>query len=269
MVDRIVPATTDADRARVSQSLGVEDAWPVMTEPFCQWVVEDHFPQGRPAWEKFGVTMVEDVRPHEEMKLRLLNGAHSSIAYLGLLSGHETVDRAFADPAIRSFVDRLWAEAVPTLPMDAGLDTASYTAELAERFSNPALAHRTAQIANDGSQKLPQRIVNSALAQLEAGRSADHLALAIAAWIAACEARGRSLPASHFTDPLDARLDPLVAKAPSAEELTREIFDLTGFAAGAPERDALRRLAVTHLERLRRGGPAAAFAALEGNGAAS
>jgi fructuronate reductase len=269
MVDRIVPATTDADRPRVAKSLGVADAWPVMTEPFCQWVVEDHFPGGRPRWEKFGVTMVDDVRPYEEMKLRLLNGAHSSIAYLGLLCGHETVDRAFADPAIRGFVDRLWAEAVPTLPQDAGLDTTSYTAELSERFANPALAHRTAQIANDGSQKLPQRIVESALAQLKGGRPASHLALAIAAWIAACAARGHSLPKGHFTDPLDARLDALAAKALPTERLTREIFDLAGFAAGAPEREALRLLAADHLSRLRDGGPTAAFAALAGNGVAS
>ncbi|WP_292633312.1 mannitol dehydrogenase family protein, partial [Mesorhizobium sp.] len=114
MVDRIVPATTDADRTRIGQQLGVEDAWPVMTEPFRKWVVEDRFPAGRPAWEKFGVTMVEDVGPFEDMKLRLLNGAHSGIAYLGLLSGHATVDCAFADPSIRQFVDRLWAEAIPT-----------------------------------------------------------------------------------------------------------------------------------------------------------
>ncbi|RUU52481.1 mannitol dehydrogenase family protein, partial [Mesorhizobium sp. M2C.T.Ca.TU.009.01.2.1] len=194
MVDRIVPATTDADRARIADELGLEDAWPVMTEPFRQWVIEDRFPAGRPAWEKFGVTMVEDVRPFEDMKLRLLNGAHSGIAYLGLLGGHATVDRAFADPAIRQFVDRLWAEAIPTLPQDAGLDTSAYTAELADRFSNTALAHRTAQIANDGSQKLPQRIVASALARLEAGLLPEHLSLVVAAWIAACAARGGPLP---------------------------------------------------------------------------
>jgi fructuronate reductase len=269
MVDRIVPATTNADRARVAQSLGVADAWPVMTEPFCQWVVEDRFSMGRPAWEKFGATMVDDVRPYEEMKLRLLNGAHSAIAYLGLLSGHETVDRAFGDPAIRGFVDRLWAEAVPTLPKDAGLDTARYTAELAERFANPALAHRTAQIANDGSQKLPQRIIDSAQARLGSGAAADHLALAVAAWIAACAARGRALPEKHFTDPLDSQLDVLAAKAMPAENLTREIFDLTGFAAGAPQRERLLALVAGHLERLRAGGPAAAFAALAGNGVAS
>ena len=116
MVDRIVPATTDADRARVSQTLGVEDAWPVMTEPFRQWVIEDDFPWGRPDWEKFGVEMVRDVRPFEEMKLRLLNGAHSAIAYLGLLAGHDTVAKSFGDPAIRRFVQALWAEAASTLP---------------------------------------------------------------------------------------------------------------------------------------------------------
>ena len=119
MVDRIVPATTDADRARLAAQLGVADAWPVKTEPFSQWVVEDNFPTGRPQWEKFGATMVRDVTPFEDMKLRLLNGSHSAIAYLGLLSGHETVAAAFADPAIRKFVNGLWAEAIPTLPKAA------------------------------------------------------------------------------------------------------------------------------------------------------
>ncbi|UCI30559.1 mannitol dehydrogenase family protein [Mesorhizobium sp. B4-1-4] len=263
MVDRIVPATTDADRARISGELGVEDAWPVMTEPFRQWVVEDKFPAGRPAWEKFGVTMVGDVRPFEDMKLRLLNGAHSAIAYLGLLSGHATVDRAFADPAIRSFVDALWAEAIPTLPTDAGLDTSAYTAQLAERFSNTALAHRTAQIANDGSQKLPQRIIASAIERLHAGAAPDHLALVIAAWIAACEARGKTLPEAHFTDPLDAPLTALLDRRSPADETVAAVFDVAGFARGDRARETLIGLAADSLGQLRRGGPAAAFAALD------
>ncbi|MGX7875604.1 mannitol dehydrogenase family protein [Mesorhizobium sp. ORM6] len=262
MVDRIVPATTDADRARIAADLGVEDAWPVMTEPFCQWVVEDNFPDGRPAWEKFGVTMVEDVRPFEDMKLRLLNGAHSAIAYLGLLSGHATVDRAFADPAIRQFVDALWAEAIPTLPGNAGLDTASYTAELAKRFSNTALAHRTAQIANDGSQKLPQRIIGSAMDRLHAGARPRHLTLVIAAWTAACEARGKTLPEGHFTDPLDTAMTVIAERRLAATEIVTAVFDLTGFANGVPERAALMDLTAAHLELLRRGGPIEAFAAL-------
>ena len=262
MVDRIVPATTDADRTRIADALGARDAWPVMTEPFRQWVVEDRFPQGRPAWERFGVTMVEDVRPFEDMKLRLLNGAHSAIACLGLLGDHATVDRAFADPAIRMFVDRLWAEAIPTLPQDAGLDTASYTVELAARFSNTALAHRTAQIANDGSQKLPQRIVSSALERLNAGLAAEHLSLVIAAWIAACEARGSSLPKGHFTDPLDAPLGELFGRSLPAEETVSAVFDLAGFATGNARKQPLIERAATHLTRLRKDGVSSAFAAL-------
>jgi fructuronate reductase len=262
MVDRIVPATTDADRARIAVELGIEDAWPVMTEPFCQWVVEDKFPHGRPAWERFGVTMVDDVGPFEDMKLRLLNGSHSAIAYLGLLSGHATVDRAFADPAIRQFVDGLWAEAIPTLPRNAGLDTASYTAELAERFSNTALAHRTSQIGNDGSQKLPQRIVASALECLEAGTHPRHLTLVLAAWIAACEARGGTLPAGHFSDPLDAGMAALATGSLAASDAVAAVFDLAGFASGRVERQQLADLSAAHLTRLRQGGVASALAAL-------
>lgn len=264
MIDRIVPATTDADRARLSAQLGVEDAWPVMTEPFCQWVVEDRFPQGRPAWEQFGVTMVADVRAYEDMKLRLLNGSHSAIAYLGLLGGHETVDRAFADPQIRRFVDGLWAEAIPTLP--AGLDTAAYTPQLARRYANPALAHRTAQIANDGSQKLPQRIIGSALNRLGAGASPDHLMLAVAAWIAACEMRGATLPRGHFTDPLDEPLSALAARNLPAADMARAVFDLAGFAKDRAGRDELIELTAAHLDRLRREGPAAALAVLAEKG---
>jgi fructuronate reductase len=262
MVDRIVPATTDADRTRIGQQLGVEDAWPVMTEPFRQWVVEDRFPAGRPAWERFGVTMVEDVGPFEDMKLRLLNGAHSGIAYLGLLSGHATVDRAFADPSIRQFVDWLWAEAIPTLPQDAGLDPIPYTAELADRFSNTALAHRTAQIANDGSQKLPQRIVASALARLEAGLLPEHLSLVVAAWIAACAARGSSLPEGHFTDPLDAALGELFGRNLPTATMAEAVFDLAGFAIGHTERQRLIEFVATHLVHFEQGGPKLAFAAL-------
>lgn len=262
MVDRIVPATTDGDRARVAGQLGVEDAWPVMTEPFSQWVIEDHFPGGRPAWEQFGVTMVADVRPYEDMKLRLLNGAHSAIAYLGLLSGHATVDRAFADPAIRKFVDALWAEAIPTLPRDAGLDTASYTRELAQRFSNTALAHRTAQIANDGSQKLPQRIIASALERLEDGVRPAHLSLVVAAWIAACEARGKTLPEGHFTDPLDISVSALFNRNLPSEDTVSAVFDLAGFAKDHANRRTLIDLVVAHLVRFTQGGPTLALAAL-------
>jgi len=263
MVDRIVPATTDSDRAAISERLGVEDAWPVITEPFRQWVIEDVFPSGRPSWERPGVTMVKDVRPFEEMKLRLLNGSHSSIAYIGLLSGHQTVSSAFADPAIERFVRALWTEAIPTLPDNAGLDPERYTGDLASRYANGALVHRTAQIANDGSQKLPQRIVATALDRLRAGAGARHLALTVAAWIRAAEERGRSLPAGLFTDPLDEKLAALAASRKPARETVASVFELAGFAKGSPHRDRLESLAASHLETLRdAGGTAGALSGL-------
>jgi fructuronate reductase len=262
MVDRIVPATTDEDRARISAALGLDDAWPVKTEPFMQWVVEDRFTMGRPGWERAGVTMVEDVRPFEDMKLRLLNGAHSGLSYLGLLCERPSVSEAFTDPDIRGFVDRLWAEAIPSLPKDAGLDTAAYTAALAERFSNPALVHRTAQIANDGSQKMPQRILATARARIAEGGSANHLMLAVAAWIACCEARGTSLPAGHFTDPLDGALAAIFAARPSAAETVRQVFETAGFGAVVGEAgDKLMAIASGHLEAIRQKGARAAIAA--------
>jgi len=256
MVDRIVPATTDEDRARIGRSLGVIDAWPVTTEPFLQWVIEDHFPTGRPAWERFGVEMVNDVAPFEDMKLRLLNGAHSSIAYLGLLTGHATVSEAFGNTLIRKFISRLWGEAIPSLPQGVGLNPEAYTAELTKRFDNPALKHRTAQIGNDGSQKLPQRIVATALERADAAGSVRHLMLAPAAWIAACEARGQALSSGHFTDPLDSALAETFAKGLDAEQTVRAVFDAAGFATGSPHRDALMAVASAHLDSLRRFGAA-------------
>lgn len=226
MVDRIVPATTDDDRERVSQALGVEDAWPVVTEHFMQWVVEDNFPMGRPAWERHGVEMVADVAPFEEMKLRLLNGAHSAIAYAGQLLGHETVADAFADPVIHGFVKGLWRESAWTLSGDAGLKPDEYMARLADRFANPALRHRTAQIANDGSQKLPQRFINPLLERLDAGEDAPHLSAGVALWIAALADRGEP-PA--FTDPLDEALKAAIAKTASPADTVAAVLQAARF----------------------------------------
>ncbi|TGU42231.1 mannitol dehydrogenase family protein, partial [bacterium M00.F.Ca.ET.146.01.1.1] len=136
-----------------------------------------------------------------------------------------------------------------------GLDTTAYTAELAERFSNTALAHRTAQIANDGSQKLPQRIIASTLECLEAGTELVHLTLVVAAWIAACAARGKALPEGHFTDPLDAALTALLDQQLPANETVTAVFDLAGFAKDHAERQTLIELVAVHLVHLRREGP--------------
>jgi fructuronate reductase len=195
MVDRIVPATTDADRARIAARLGVDDAWPVMAEPFSQWVIEDRFPTGRPEFERAGVTFTNDVAPFETMKLRLLNGAHSTMAAIGRLAGIGTVAEAVADPVIRALVIALWSEIAPTIA--PGIDVGAYTARLLARFGNTALDHRCAQIATDASLKLPQRLVAPLRALRATGRDTPQLCFAIAAWIASCRGRdeaGRPMP---------------------------------------------------------------------------
>lgn len=183
MVDRIVPSTTDADRAEVAGLIGAEDAWPIMTEPFTQWVVEDHFPSGRPAFEKAGAQLVEDVEPFELMKLRMLNGSHSTMAYLGYLGGYQYIAEVMEDPAYVTLIHGLMSEeAMPTLDMP-GIDLEAYRDELLERFRNPALKHRTWQIAMDGSQKLPQRLLGTIRDRLKAGQPITRLALGVAAWM--------------------------------------------------------------------------------------
>jgi len=179
MVDRIVPAITDADRQRASQLIGLDDAAPVFTEPFKQWVVEDRFVSGRPAWERAGVEFVEDVAPYELMKLRLLNGSHSAIAYLGALAGLTFVNEVTADPVFRSFIEKLMAESAATVP----LRTEDYRASLLARFDNPALQHRCRQIAMDGTQKLPQRLIAPISERLARGLPITCLAVAVAAWM--------------------------------------------------------------------------------------
>ena len=184
MVDRIVPSTTDADRAWITQTLGVEDAWPIMTEPFTQWFIEDHFPQGRPDWGAYGAELVRDVLPYETMKLRLLNGSHSTLAYLGYLSGYETVADAMSDPALAHLIEDMMADEItPVLTLPHGADVAAYRRSLLARFRNTALRHRTWQIAMDGSQKLPQRLLSTIRERLAVQAPIDRLALGVAAWM--------------------------------------------------------------------------------------
>lgn len=183
MVDRIVPATTAEDRARIGAALGLEDAWPVVAEKFSQWVIEDHFPTGRPDWGMAGATFAADVAPFELMKLRMLNGAHSALAYLGYLAGHETVADAANDPVFEKFLRGLWAEIAPSVPAPPGVALGDYAAQLLARFRNRALRHRTWQIAMDGSQKLPQRLLGPLRAARAEARPMHHLVLAVAGWM--------------------------------------------------------------------------------------
>jgi fructuronate reductase len=184
MIDRIVPQTTDEDRAIAKAALHLEDAWPIATEPFTQWVIEDRFPEGRPAWEHFGAELVADVAPYEAMKLKLLNASHTSLAFLGSLAGYRTVADAMNDPVISDFIARFMAEDVtPVLTIPPGADVNAYAASLVERFRNPALKHRLEQIASDSSQKIPQRLLGTARDRLAKGLPLGRLAFSIAAFI--------------------------------------------------------------------------------------
>ena len=206
MVDRIVPATTDADIAEVARLIGAEDAAPVIGEPFRQWAIEDIFADGRPDWHEVGAQMVSEVGPFEFMKLRMLNGAHSSLAYLGYLAGHETVAEASGDPVLARFLAGLWAEIMPTVPAPQGVVLGDYAKALLVRFQNPAIRHRTWQIAMDGSQKLPQRLLGTIRERLKAGAPIDHLALGVAAWMRYVTGTDEKGAAIDVRDPLTAEL---------------------------------------------------------------
>jgi fructuronate reductase len=189
MVDRIVPATTDADRAEIEALLGMRDEAAVVTEPFSQWVIEDKFAGPRPAWEKHGAQITSDVHAYENAKLRMLNGAHSALAYLGLKRGHEFVHQAIGDAALAPQIDRLMREeAATSLTPAPGQDLAVYADALIERFKNPALNHRLAQIAMDGSQKIPQRWLETLAFHQKHEQQCSAILAGIAAWL--CHIRG-------------------------------------------------------------------------------
>jgi fructuronate reductase len=208
MVDRIVPATTDDDLTRLEIALGMADKGMVKAEPFSQWVIEDDFAGPRPAFERVGAQMVADVRPFELAKLRMLNGSHSTIAYLGLFHGHETVDQAIADQRIAPVVDALMEEAAATLPSNPGFDPASYAEALKARFRNAALQHRLAQIAMDGSQKLPQRLLGTIADLHAAGKEPRAAATGVAAWM-------RHFSGPFVNDPLADRLKAAANDSPA------------------------------------------------------
>ena len=184
MVDRITPATTQEDTARVASLTGKADAAPVMHEPFSQWAIEDDFVGGeRPDLAAAGAEMVANVTAHEQMKLRMLNGTHSALAYTGYLAGHETIEQTVADPVFATYARALWAEIIPAVAPPVGVSLDGYADVLFARYANPAIQHRTWQIAMDGSQKLPQRLLGTLRDNIAAGRVSPCLCLAVAAWM--------------------------------------------------------------------------------------
>lgn len=202
MVDRITPATTDADRQHVETKLGIVDQCPVVTESFSQWVIEENFAAGRPRWEDGGATLVDEVAPFEKMKLRLLNGSHSTIAYLGCIAGFEFVHEVIADGSIQALIRTMMdREVTPTLDA-VDFDLEDYKDELIRRFENTSLNHATRQIAMDGSQKLPQRLLGTVRDRLAAGHPIDCLALAVAAWMRYVGGKDESGNEPAVVDPL-------------------------------------------------------------------
>jgi fructuronate reductase len=204
-VDSITPATDAALRDMVADRLGVIDRWPVQREAFSQWVIEDCMQGAQPDWAALGVTITGNVAGFERAKLRLLNGAHSSLAYLGLAAGHETVAQAMRDPEIASLVRRLMIEDIaPAVVAPRGLDVADYIESILRRFRNPALRYQLLQIAGDSSQKLPFRLLGTVLDAVEARRPLERLCLPIAAWFHF--ARRKAQLGERVLDPLAEQL---------------------------------------------------------------
>ena len=242
MVDRIVPRATAADLAAAHQALGQADAAAVVAEPFLAWAVEDRFVAGRPDWSRGGAQFVAHAEPFERLKLRLLNGAHSAIAYFGVQAGWATVDAAIAQPALARFVDALLRDEVAPTVVAAlpGFDLTAYRAQLLQRFANPALAHRCAQIAMDGSQKVPQRWLAPLRERLAAGAPIAHLSLALAAWLHHLRGHDEAGRAYAIDDPLAAALQALHTQAEALPDAHARADHFSRFApvfgdlAGAP-----------------------------------
>jgi len=205
MVDRIVPATTEADRETIAEKLLLHDRLPVSCEPFRQWVIEDDFTDGHPAWDDAGAQFISDVTPFELAKLRMLNAAHSTLAYFSLLMGLRTIDEAISYLPLRSFLhDMLTEEVIPLLvdSMPVGFDLGQYRDDLLKRFSNPSLKHQTAQIAADGSQKVPQRLLSSISECIQSQKTFSRLANSVAAWMLCLRCHSESGESFDLQDPM-------------------------------------------------------------------
>lgn len=203
MVDSITPATDERTRTMVREATGFDDAIPVSREAYAAWIIEDVLPEGSPDLASVGAVLTDDVNAYELAKLRILNGAHSSLAYIGLLLGYETVAEAMADAQLASFIEDLIREdIIPTLR--PALDLHAYASDILARFRNPAIRHKLAQIAWDGSQKLPYRLLDTVADALQAGRPVDRLAIPIAAWMLFVERQ--SLRGAAIVDPMADRL---------------------------------------------------------------
>ncbi|MES0299280.1 mannitol dehydrogenase family protein [Citrobacter sedlakii] len=254
MVDRIVPAATDETLDEISRALGVADPCGISCEPFIQWVIEDRFVAGRPAWETAGVQLVTDVRPWEEMKLRMLNGSHSFLAYLGYLSGFQHISECMQDEAFREAAYQLMMrEQAPTLSI-TDVDLQRYAGSLIARFANPALKHKTWQIAMDGSQKLPQRMLAGVRIHLERGSAWPLLALGIAGWMRyVCGVDDAGAPID-VRDPLSDKIRLLVANVGENEKVANLLTLQEVFGSDLPKNPVFVQAIETAWQHLARHG---------------
>jgi fructuronate reductase len=227
VVDSITPATDDRLRELVREKTGFDDAIPVSREAYMQWVIEDVLPEGSPDLASVGVTMSSNVDAWARAKLRILNGAHSTLAYLGLLLGHESVAEAMADPALSAFVERLVRDDIIPALEPSPIDLRCYAGETFARFRNPAIHHKLSQIAWDGSQKLPYRLLETILDARQRRRPLDRLALPIAGWIQFLQRQ--ACAGAKIVDPLADRLSELARGDDAVEQILalREVFPET------------------------------------------
>jgi fructuronate reductase len=253
MVDRIVPATTEQDIAKFSAQLGYIDEAMVVTEPFTQWVIEDKFAGLRPAWEHAGALITDDVRAFETMKLRLLNGSHSSIAYLGFLANKKYVADVMSVEVLAAFVDYIMhKEILPSVEVPTGIDISHYCQQLLKRFANPNLHHQTYQIAMDGSQKLPQRLLNPLRHQLETGGSVIGICMVVAAWMQYASGFDLNKQAIEVQDPMARELAQITKHALTSESWVTEMLELDAiFGEDLKHHTHLVQTLTTCLEQLR------------------
>jgi len=233
MVDRITPATTDADRAEVAERFGMDDRWPVVCEPFVQWVLQDTFAAGRPPYEQAGVQVVGHVEPYELMKLRLLNGSHQAMCYFAYLSGYRLVHQAAQDPLFQAFLrGYMDQEATPTLAPVPGVDLATYKRTLIERFANPYIRDTVARLCADSSDRIPKFLLPVIRRQLAIGGQIRRSAAVVASWARYAEGVDENGEPIEVVDRLASSLTPLARRQrgdPLAFITNRAVFgDLAG-----------------------------------------
>ncbi len=258
MVDRITPATTGEHRSLVRETLGIDDGWPVVCEPFKQWVIEDRFPLGRPAWEEVGAQMTADVHPYEMMKIRLLNGSHQALCYIGMLLGLRFAHETMADPDIRRLVETMMdVEVTPLLQAVPGIDLAEYKRTLVERFGNPTLRDQLARIGTEGSARIPKFVLPSIEDRLSRGGPMGALCFTVAAWFRYLDGRDDQGNALPVNDPMAGEL---TLRAREGREDPGPLLSLRAlFGEQLPAAPAFRSRVQDDLRALYRDGPRAAL----------